>query len=324
LIVAGGIVAVSFTGLTLAGVLTVGLVGLFLQFGISTAFALSTNTTYYVDNSAGSGCSNSNAGTSTSAPWCDFTNVNSQALLSGDSLLLKAGDVFNEGITPTGSGSDAAHPISIGCYGTTCASDYPTVKPASSSSDAILLTDPSFFSVSNLTLSNASNGIHVHFTTLDHQSLSFTNLYVTSVTNNGIYFDGFNQNPPYAVASGHSIISGVTIDNLSVNAPGGGGVTMQADYANAQETTGSANAQQNIIIQNLYVPNAGGCAINLDNAQNSLVMDSYLYNADTSGGCGTGNYEVVQNNVRYVNSVGLPRVWLSLGVDCFQAAFAAV
>src|SRR5947209_12940102 len=52
-------------------------------------------TTYYIDNQAGSNCSNAGAGTSSAAPWCDFTNVNSHTFVGGDQILLARGSVWN-------------------------------------------------------------------------------------------------------------------------------------------------------------------------------------------------------------------------------------
>ena len=44
------------------------------------------NTTFYIDNRPGSRCTNAGAGTSASAPWCDFTNINSRTFGPGDQI----------------------------------------------------------------------------------------------------------------------------------------------------------------------------------------------------------------------------------------------
>ena len=53
-------------------------------------------TTYFVDNRSGSSCSNAGTGTSSSAPWCDFTPVNSRTYGPGDQILLARGEWLGE------------------------------------------------------------------------------------------------------------------------------------------------------------------------------------------------------------------------------------
>ena len=70
--------------------------------------------TYYVSQSAGN---DNNSGLSTVAPWQSLARASTVALIAGDSLLLKAGDTWNEELQPKGNGT-AASPILIGAYGT--------------------------------------------------------------------------------------------------------------------------------------------------------------------------------------------------------------
>ena len=76
--------------------------------------ALASATTYYVSSSAGS---DSNNGTSSAAPWKTIAKVNGQTFQTGDSVLLKRGDVWNESLAPIGSGA-AGNPITFDAYGT--------------------------------------------------------------------------------------------------------------------------------------------------------------------------------------------------------------
>ena len=50
-------------------------------------------TTLYVDSVAGR---NSNPGSSPTAPWQDFSNLNGRTLHAGDRLLIKRGSVINQ------------------------------------------------------------------------------------------------------------------------------------------------------------------------------------------------------------------------------------
>lgn len=69
--------------------------------------------TYYVD----CGGSDSNLGTSTSAPWQTLAKVNNSSFSPGDSVLFKAGCTWREQLTVSSSGS-AGKPVTFGAYGT--------------------------------------------------------------------------------------------------------------------------------------------------------------------------------------------------------------
>lgn len=75
-------------------------------------------TNYYVSSSSGS---DSNNGTSQSAPWKTFSatgnHVNSGSFNAGDVIYLKRGDVWNEQLIPPSSGA-SGNPIQFDAYGT--------------------------------------------------------------------------------------------------------------------------------------------------------------------------------------------------------------
>ena len=123
------------------------LVSLFTLIGLAQVASATTypaNTTYYISNSS---CNNSNPGTSSSAPWCDFTNVNANTFSQGDQILLRSGSSWSSGMAPLGSGA-SGNPIIIGCYGSTCSSNYPVIN-AGSSNPGIYLLNPSWWILSN-------------------------------------------------------------------------------------------------------------------------------------------------------------------------------
>lgn len=84
---------------------------------IEATFSVSDTTpAYYISYSEGS---DSNDGRSAATPWQTFTNLNSLALLPGDSVLLKRGDVWRSSITLNESGEEGVENyIHIGAYGT--------------------------------------------------------------------------------------------------------------------------------------------------------------------------------------------------------------
>ncbi|MGA8838319.1 MAG: hypothetical protein WCF74_00280 [Candidatus Sulfotelmatobacter sp.] len=71
-------------------------------------------TTYYVSSSTGN---DGNNGTSSSTPWQTIAHVNGQTFQPGDSVLLKRGDVWNESLAPSSSGSSGSE-ITFDAYGT--------------------------------------------------------------------------------------------------------------------------------------------------------------------------------------------------------------
>ena len=75
-------------------------------------------TNYYVSSSSGN---DSNAGTSSAAPWKTFSaagnHVNSGSFAPGDVIYLKRGDTWNEQLIPPSSG-EAGNPIAFDAYGT--------------------------------------------------------------------------------------------------------------------------------------------------------------------------------------------------------------
>ena len=69
--------------------------------------------TYYVDSVSGS---DSNTGTSTSAPWQTIAHVNAQSFNPGDQILFKDGDTWREQLTVPSSGT-TSNPITFSSYG---------------------------------------------------------------------------------------------------------------------------------------------------------------------------------------------------------------
>ncbi len=71
-------------------------------------------TTYYVSSSAGNDLNN---GTSAATAWQTIAHVNGQTFQPGDSILFKRGDVWNESLVTSSSGTSGS-PIAYDAYGT--------------------------------------------------------------------------------------------------------------------------------------------------------------------------------------------------------------
>ncbi|MHB0878238.1 MAG: hypothetical protein ACYC5O_19555, partial [Anaerolineae bacterium] len=70
-------------------------------------------TNYYVNSSTGS---DSNSGTSSSAPWRSLAPVHSRNFVAGDTINLAAGSTFDGGLVINDSGSTSS-PITFQAYG---------------------------------------------------------------------------------------------------------------------------------------------------------------------------------------------------------------
>src|SRR5919205_4029393 len=75
--------------------------------------ASAAGTTYFV-SAAGS---DSNSGTSSTAPWKTLSKVNQAVLLPGDTVSFRRGDTFIGGVVTAGSGTSTA-PITLNSFGT--------------------------------------------------------------------------------------------------------------------------------------------------------------------------------------------------------------
>jgi hypothetical protein len=146
------------------------------EFGTPNAALTST---YYVDNASGSHCTDAGSGTSPSAPWCDFTNLNGQTFGPGAKILLKRGDTFTGELGKLyGSGTSAA-PIMLGAYGSGAR---PHITGTGQATDrAVWIQDASYWTVRDLELSNVGAGLVFWYSTNGHRGLTVTNVYTHDV-----------------------------------------------------------------------------------------------------------------------------------------------
>ena len=176
------------------------------------------NTTYYVSQSTGN---DSNNGTSSSTPWKTLAKVGSITYGAGDQILLKCGDSWNETLTISNSSGTSTSPITLSSYGT---GNKPIIRRNTGNTDiCVMINDASYWSISNLEVSNAAEGIVMHYTTAGHAGITFNNCYfhdiygiqypgitingVTYTFSSGICFAGsFNNNGP--------LVSDITVNKL--------------------------------------------------------------------------------------------------------------
>ena len=120
-------------------------VGVFIWAALQTgAFAA----TYYVDSAAGD---DQNPGTTQNAPWRTLDNINAKTFTAGDSILFRAGGVYNGSVVFKGSGQEE-NPITVGSYG----DGAKPVINGKGTSYALLLEDVSYWTISGLEVTNRS------------------------------------------------------------------------------------------------------------------------------------------------------------------------
>ncbi|MDF2937722.1 MAG: hypothetical protein K0Q90_3095 [Paenibacillaceae bacterium] len=142
-----------------------------------TAYA-APGSTYYVNNLPEANCSDSYDGTAETAPWCSFTPVNSKLFGPGDKVLLARGAQWNQEMVLSGSGS-ADQWAELGAYGSGARPRI--IRNGGEQERAIRMVNPSYWKVSGLEVSHAGTGIHVLYTTLMNEGLSFSDLYVHDI-----------------------------------------------------------------------------------------------------------------------------------------------
>lgn len=149
--------------------------------------ASAVNTAYYVNNQAGSSCSDSGPGSITQ-PWCTFGPINSHgAFGAGDSIQLARGATWNQQMNLTGSGT-AASPISVTAYGSGA---NPKIQRNDSVDDrGIKVVDGDYWSFSNLEISHAASGLLAYYDTVGHNGLSISNVYVHDIKGIIFYTNG--------------------------------------------------------------------------------------------------------------------------------------
>jgi hypothetical protein len=252
---------------------------------------VSTGPAYYIDNRSGSNCSDAGPGTSPTAPWCTFDKVNGKTLVAGEQILLARGASFTETLRPTGSGTSSDW-ISVDAYGVGAR---PIIRGNDNAADrTIILKDPDYFSLANLEISNAGEGILIDYTSLGHAGLQFRNIYVhdvsTTMDRKPLQSDypGIQNSAAITIgadvaspSASQWVVKDITVDGLEAESTQGvyvlcgGGLLTPVDYS-----TFPPSSVRNVVVKNSYfhtMPAPGFCL--------ESMQDSYFYSnrIDCSG-----------------------------------------
>ena len=292
---------------------------------------ISAADTYYVDSVAGS---DSNAGTSSGAPWRTIAKVNSTRFFAGDHIFFKRGRTWRELLEPYSSG-EAGDPIVIDAYGTGAA---PIVSGAdlvpqsawtlcsgckSGVWHAALSTQP------NIVLFNGSLGPKK---TSISQLVGAGDwywdagvLYVWCSMNPGSYYGSPGvEAGKRTLAVNLSAMSYITIQNLHFT--GANGIPTNAVvYAHTQNDI----QPHNLILQNLVVTNGAGNGVNLEDCNHCVVQGLNVTGmkgdgirlASLSASSPITSASIVDNTVSKNQHDGIATYGCAIGGDCQGLVF---
>lgn len=243
-----------------------------------------TGTNYYVDSIKGS---DSNAGTSQSAPWKTLDKVNSKtAFEPGDKILLKAGSIWTGMLNPKGSGVEGS-PITIDRYGS---GNKPVINGGGMEfpKAPLRLGNQSYWEISNLEITNndfeegyraavlvRSNNKqvnrHLYFSNMNIHDVKGDNHFGAGKSTGGIIIDAMES-----IGTRYDDIlieenTFTTVDRTGINFG-----WIAEEYSGA---TGSDGYHTNIVIRNNTLSDIGGDGIMVMFSKSPLVE----YNVSQSG-----------------------------------------
>lgn len=184
--------------------------------GFSTS-ARAKGTAYYINNQAGSNCSDGGPH-SMAQPWCSFAPANRiRTFMPGDEIRLARGGAWDQELSLAGPGM-ASEPITLTAYGT---GDKPKILRNQAVSDiCVLLTDVSFWKISQLDVGRASVGILLHYTQLFNNGITISN--IDAHDNKGIWGGYSTEYPvsrhvrdPFASSLNINLSSGILFNVAS-------------------------------------------------------------------------------------------------------------
>lgn len=235
--------------------------------------------TYYVSSSSGN---DTNTGLSTSTPWKTVAKVNAAALVAGDSVVFKKGDVWRERLTLMKSGTQGS-PITYTSYGT----GSNPVLDGSGTSLWVGLTDYyssaslQWFVIDGLEIRFFQTGIHLE------KSKNFI------IRNSSIHDGGGGGNGLVSISNAtDSEIDHNTIFNNST-----------------QNGIWLSSGTQRIDVHHNKAYNCGTNGIGLSQTSYNIIRNNTVWNnskvSPQYGGIGVevnANYNQVFNNISYENT----------------------
>jgi hypothetical protein len=163
---------------------------LLLSGTLALAASASAGTAYHVNNRPDAHCSDGGPHTA-AQPWCTFSPLNKiKTFTPGDQILLARGAEWNQQLTVAGHGT-STEPIKLGAYGSGV--DPKILRNQATSDICVLLTDASYWNISDLEVGRASVGILLHYTQLFNNGIEISHIYAHD--NKGIW-GGYSSEYP--------------------------------------------------------------------------------------------------------------------------------
>ncbi|HEU5078970.1 MAG TPA: right-handed parallel beta-helix repeat-containing protein [Opitutaceae bacterium] len=260
---------------------------------------------YYVDSVAGS---DSNAGTSSSAPWQSLSKVNSKTFVAGDRVYFKAGGNWTGQLLLHGSGA-SGNPIVVGMYGSGAK---PKFNANGTKSNTVFFKNQPYWELNDLDVSNTGSGYadrrgisinvdngstvnHVYIKncsvhdvtgevrwiggdTADNTTgVYFQSGWIASKRTGGIVFDAQN--------SGR--FNDVLIDGCTVNKCSFAAISVKGVRERASASDSNWNPHTNVTIQNCSINQSGSSlacnGIYLTDTKTGVIQNNVVANAGTCG-----------------------------------------
>src|SRR5688572_20143382 len=242
--------------------------------------------TFYVSPSG----SDSNSGTSTSAPWRSISKVNSKDLNAGDVVLFKGGSTFHGTLSLTsGDGGTSSAPVRVGSYGTGKAT-------ISVSSGRGIVVSTGGVSIDNIkviaTSRSATYGIKVASSSGTKSYIRINNVDVSGFGEYGINIVG---------ESGSAGFSDVRITNSAVYN------NLDAGLKFHQDDNTDTLVHRNVYVGNVKAYNnpgdghseTTGSGIELANVDGGIVERSLAWNNGANGNGGVGIWAHHANKITF-------------------------
>lgn len=269
------------------------------MFALGVVMALQADAaSYYVSNSSGN---DSNAGTSSSAPWKTLAKVSAKVFAAGDTIYLKRGDVWTgETLYARGGGQSAR--ITVSPYGT---GDRPMISPGTGIQSAIELTaECKNWRFVYIAFRNAQYGIYSSCATYQYgfavESCDFRDLLHSGIRTDPLPgpspINGFSVINSYFATSRHGVslrrIANLDLQNNTFS-------NMQYSGISLADSNGGQVVDCKLTSMGLAQGAGGTCAIYLGNCKNLVIENceiSWTRKRDCPDGVGI-DFEANNTNI---------------------------
>ncbi|RPE36162.1 discoidin domain-containing protein [Kitasatospora cineracea] len=266
--------------------------------GLATSPAHAAATTYYVDAAAGS---DSNAGTSSAAPWQSLAKVNATAFQPGDTVAFKAGATWNGRLVVSSSGT-AATPVTFTSYGS---GSKPLIAGGGGGTTAVTLDNVHDVTLDGLEVTNSagdlsvqtasSRGVLVLAKDLGTDSgITVRNLHVhhidgqgkSDIGQGGIVVMARGSSTPTSFAHLHLLDNEVDHANAygitMISNWCAGGCAYFSDQSGDTDPAGAFTPSTDVLVQGNHVHDVSGGGIQTSTTQSAVIQNNTVDRAVTN------------------------------------------